>query len=96
MFVISGIISVSFNSNISVVKLSDYREELTVDDGFCISIKTAAINRKLNDDFFIDTLNSIEKIINFVDRLIDNLGGLKGVLTAIGAIVTKVFANQLS
>ena len=50
----------------------------------------------LNDDFFIDTLNSIEKIINFVDRLIDNLGGLKGVLTAIGAIVTKVFANQLS
>ena len=50
----------------------------------------------LNDDFFIDVLNSIEKIIGFVDHLIDNLGGLQGVLTAIGAIVTKVFAKQLS
>ena len=50
----------------------------------------------LKDEFFIDVLNSIEKIISFIDDLIDNLGGLKGVLTAIGAIVTKVFSNQLA
>jgi hypothetical protein len=41
-------------------------------------------------------LNSIEKIIGFVDHLIDNLGGLKGVLAAIGAIVTKVFSSQIA
>ena len=50
----------------------------------------------INDEFFIDLLNGVEKVITFVDHLIDNLGGLKGVLTAIGAIVTKVFANQIS
>jgi TP901 family phage tail tape measure protein len=50
----------------------------------------------LNDDFFIDMLNSIEKVIGFVDHLIDNLGGLKGVLAAIGAIMTKVFSDQIA
>ena len=50
----------------------------------------------INDEFFIDMLNSIEKIIGFVDHLIDNLGGLKGVLAAIGAIVTKVFSSQIA
>jgi hypothetical protein len=50
----------------------------------------------INDEFFIDILNNIEKIIGFVDHLIDNLGGLKGVLAAIGAIATKVFSAQLS
>jgi hypothetical protein len=46
----------------------------------------------LNDEFFIELLNSIEKVLTFVDQLIDNLGGLKGVLIALGAIVTKVFS----
>ena len=50
----------------------------------------------INDEFFIDVLDGIEKIIGFVDHLIDNLGGLKGTLSAIGAIVTKLFANQIS
>lgn len=50
----------------------------------------------INDEFFIDVLNNIEKIISFVDHLIDNLGGLKGVLMAVGAIATKVFSAQLS
>ena len=53
-------------------------------------------DKLINDEFFIDLLNNIEKIISFVDRLIDNLGGLKGVLTAVGAIVTRVFSEQLS
>ena len=50
----------------------------------------------LNDEFFIDILNKFEKILTFVDHLIDNLGGLQGVLLALGAIVTKVFSAQLS
>jgi hypothetical protein len=50
----------------------------------------------LNDEFFIDALGNIEKIIGFVDHLIDNLGGLKGVMAALGAIMTKVFSAQIS
>ena len=50
----------------------------------------------MNDDFFIDMLNGFEKILGFVSHLIDNLGGLQGVLLALGAIVTKVFSAQLS
>ncbi len=50
----------------------------------------------LNDDFFIDMLNGFEKILNFVGELIDNLGGVKGVLLSLGAIVTKVFSAQMS
>jgi len=46
----------------------------------------------LNDDFFIDVLNGFEKILTFVNQLIDNLGGLRGVFLALGAIVTKVFS----
>ena len=56
----------------------------------------AVYSSLINDEFFIDLLNSIEKVIGFVDHLIDNLGGLKGVLMAIGAIVTKVFSDQLA
>ena len=50
----------------------------------------------IKDEFFIDFLNSIEKIIGFVDDLIDKMGGLKGVMAAIGVIITKVFSEQLS
>ena len=50
----------------------------------------------INDEFFIDLLNDVEKVLKFIDRLIDNLGGLEGVLTAIGAVVTRVFSNQLA
>ena len=50
----------------------------------------------LNDEFFIDVANSVEKIIGFVDHLIDSLGGVKGVLLAIGAITTKIFSAQMS
>lgn len=53
-------------------------------------------NALLNDDFFIDILNGFEKVLTFVDQLIDNLGGLRGVLLALGAIVTKVFSAQIS
>ena len=50
----------------------------------------------INDEDFIDLLNGVEKVLGFVDDLIDSLGGLKGVLMAIGTIVTKVFSQQLA
>ena len=50
----------------------------------------------INDEAFIDMLNGVEKVLGFIKDLIDSLGGLKGVLMAIGTIVTKVFSQQLS
>jgi hypothetical protein len=40
---------------------------------------------------FIDLLNSLEKILTFIDQMIDSVGGLGGVLTVLGTILTKVF-----
>jgi hypothetical protein len=45
----------------------------------------------LDDDFFIQLSNGFATVLNGLDKLIDNMGGLKGVLLAIGAIVTTVF-----
>ena len=53
-------------------------------------------NKLLKDEFFIDTLNSIEKIITGIDKFIDSIGGLQGVLTGLGAVAAKVFAGQIS
>ena len=53
-------------------------------------------NKLLKDEFFIDTLNSIEKIIIGIDKFIDSIGGLQGVLTGLGAVATKVFSSQIS
>jgi hypothetical protein len=50
----------------------------------------------LNDEAFIDILNAIEKILTGLDKFIDTIGGLGGVLTSLGAIVTKVFHNQMA
>ena len=53
-------------------------------------------NKLLNDEFFIDVLNSIADIIEGVDNLIDRFGGLRGTLTLVGALLTKVFSNQIA
>lgn len=50
----------------------------------------------LNDEAFIDILNNIEKILTGVDKLIDSVGGLRGVLASIGAIATKAFHKQMA
>ena len=50
----------------------------------------------INDDFFIGLLNGFEKVLTFVDKLIDNVGGLKGVLSSLGMILTKVFSDQMA
>ena len=50
----------------------------------------------LNDEAFIDVLNAIEKILTYVDNLIDGLGGLGGVLTTIGVLLTRTFSSQIA
>lgn len=50
----------------------------------------------VDDEAFIDILNIIEKIITYFDNLIDTVGGLSGVLTTLGAILTRVFSAQIA
>lgn len=50
----------------------------------------------LDDDFFIGFLNGIEKVIDGVSGLVDAFGGLGGVLTTIGAYVTRIFQKEMA
>lgn len=49
----------------------------------------------LDDKFFISVANLLAKFLNGIDDVIDGLGGLKGVLFAIGAIASTVFKDQM-
>jgi TP901 family phage tail tape measure protein len=46
----------------------------------------------LDDKLFIGALNGIASLIEGVDTLIDRLGGLPGVLSTVGMILTRVFS----
>ena len=50
----------------------------------------------INDEFFIDLTNKLEKVLTFIRQLIDNLGGLKGTLLTFGGIFSQVFSSQIS
>jgi hypothetical protein len=48
----------------------------------------------LKDEFFIDLLNGLEKLLTFVDNFVESIGGAKGVLTALGSILLNTFSGQ--
>ena len=48
----------------------------------------------LDDDAFIGILNFFEKFLTTISNVIDNLGGLQGVLLLIGTTLTRVFQQQ--
>lgn len=49
----------------------------------------------LDEKFFIGILNGFEDILSVVGTLVDSLGGLPGILSALGLMFTKVFNQQL-
>ena len=49
----------------------------------------------LNDEFFIDLNDGLAKTIGLLDQVIDNFGGLKGIVAGLGVVFTKVFNKQL-
>ena len=53
-------------------------------------------NSLIDKDFFIGVDNSIANILNSISDLINDMGGLKGVLLLIGTVATKVFKNQIA
>ena len=62
-------------------------------------VKAAAeeiYNDLLNDDFFITILDGFKLFLNEINATIDAMGGLKGVLIAVGALVTNIFKQELA
>jgi hypothetical protein len=45
-----------------------------------------------DDEFFIDLTDGFGAIIEDIGKFIDSIGGLNGVLTTLGLIITKVFS----
>ena len=50
----------------------------------------------LDDNFFIEFNNLLSEILDQVNRLIKGFGGLGGTLTTLGALLTKVFSQQIA
>lgn len=50
----------------------------------------------LDDKFFIKTANVFADFLNIIDKVIDGLGGVKGVLLLVGSVVTRVFNKEIS
>lgn len=49
----------------------------------------------INDDFFIDLANSVEKVVGLIDDLIKGFGGVKGVLATFGGLFLSLYANKI-
>lgn len=53
-------------------------------------------DKLINDEFFIDLLDTVEGLIDGFSNLVDSMGGLPGLLSSIGFVLTKVFSKQIS
>ena len=49
----------------------------------------------LKDDFFIWLTNGFGSVVEFIDKIIDSLGGLSGVLPGIAILVNKIFGDKI-
>ena len=49
----------------------------------------------LKDDFFIWLTDAFGSILGFIDKIIDSLGGLSGVLPGIALLVNKIFGDKI-
>lgn len=50
----------------------------------------------INDDFFISMNDSLADALNGVQKLIESLGGVKGVLAVISTLISSIFKDQMS
>jgi hypothetical protein len=50
----------------------------------------------LKDSFFIDLNNTLATSIEAIEKLVDSLGGMSGVLSVVGVMVTRIFSSQIS
>jgi hypothetical protein len=45
----------------------------------------------LDDDFFIDIMDTFTGFLELIDKMIDGLGGLPGVLSLVGTALIRAF-----
>ena len=50
----------------------------------------------LNDEFFIKLTDSIGKAIEWVEKFIKSIGGVKSILAALGLVAVKVFSKDIA
>lgn len=50
----------------------------------------------IEDDFFIELTDTASKFLDAIDKILDRMGGLKGLLTQLAPIVTTVFNKQIT
>lgn len=53
-------------------------------------------NDLLNDEFFIDLTDKFANILNVIDKVIDSLGGLKGLLPLILSLVLQISGDKVA
>jgi hypothetical protein len=91
----------TFSSNVSLAKNSEgsleeqskiYAESWEAASERVRAAAEEVYSELINDEFMVDALNFIEKLINGVDTLIDSVGGLKGVLAIASAMLLKFAA----
>ena len=50
----------------------------------------------LNDEFIIKLTNGFSKFLDIIADTVDAMGGMRGVLSMIGALVTKIFGREIA
>lgn len=50
----------------------------------------------INDDFFIDFNNGLADVLGGIEKFIDTIGGMSGLLLQLGTIVSNVFSKQIA
>ena len=53
-------------------------------------------NKLLDDEAFVDILDTLTDFLELVSNLIDGLGGLPGVLALVGTALMRVFSSQMA
>lgn len=49
----------------------------------------------IDSNFFIEILDSLEKVLKGIDLFIDSVGGIPGVLSAVGVVITSLFGDKI-
>ena len=49
----------------------------------------------LDDKFFINLSDTFAKILDFINKLINALGGVQGLIAGAGSLILKLYGNQL-
>jgi len=52
----------------------------------------AIYSKLLDDEFFIDILDTFTGFLNLLDKMIEGLGGLPGVLALVGTALLRTFS----